>query len=753
MKISRKNRIHILSTLIPMVSTLPVFTACVSYSNVININKNDDDIIPERLLDVREDEQDQKTLYGFKPYVKIEDLFGYHKLQIPKDVVYIANDAFNGIFDGYACDINTIIFDGCTQLKRIGCRAFVRCYGITNDIDLGTHAPNLEVIENEAFCDCQRITGALSLPSTITTVGDFAFRNCNSLSGMLVFPQSLVNVGAYAFSGCKGIGHLEFGDQLEIPRWLYFNNSIFYDLGTNVDPSQRRVTARLDYFDDIEWDEILKRQSLDGFKISSLKETVEGCFKIDETGTKILGPNDGVDWSKYDVFVLPHSKTAQITEIAADAFSGTNAITSPMRVKFRDEVTTIGNNAFNGCTGFYGTIAPPKSLATLGKSAFQDCTNITSVDFTNCESQFSTIDEYAFSGCTNLSKIKLCKTIKVINKFAFDNCKKFSLIDVTDYDQSSLLESTNAEAPNEKPLSNISATGTIIINPDSTDADEIAWAGVLDTTFGLAATAQQESYPDSYLWNVYAQDAENVMEDDCFSTTNKRILNGIKKRDLPFINYYESIKLPDEIQTINNNAFDDVFVQTESLRWLLSLNNGLENIGESAFANCTGLIGNLAFPRSLNTIGKDAFYQCCYLRGELNLPEHLTAIGERAFYGCTLLNSDFLDIPASVQSIGQYAFYNTKIRRIKLYPVEKSIKSSAFFGINGLELLDLKSFGAPWQFADCCDSIYSLNVLQPSGIIKLRTSQQEYEADWITTLTSHGLRCAEDGWKIEYEDE
>jgi hypothetical protein len=60
--------------------------------------------------------------------------------------------------------------------------------------------------------------------------------------------------------------------------------------------------------------------------------------------------------------------------------------------------------AFIGCTALTN-ITFPSSLEIIGKAAFQNCTTITTVDFSNTLLNF--IDEYAFFDCTSLTTLKL----------------------------------------------------------------------------------------------------------------------------------------------------------------------------------------------------------------------------------------------------------------------------------------------------------------------------------------------------------
>ena len=87
----------------------------------------------------------------------------------------------------------------------------------------------------------------------------------------------------------------------------------------------------------------------------------------------------------------------------------------------------------------------------------------------------------------------------------------------------------------------------------------------------------------------------------------------------------------------------------------LRIGQGITSIGEGAFVNCSGLLGDLVIPSSVLEIVKGAFDNCTSLNGTLTLNEGLLKIGVEAFDNCTSLTGS-LTIPNSVTFIGAAAF-------------------------------------------------------------------------------------------------
>ena len=118
----------------------------------------------------------------------------------------------------------------------------------------------------------------------------------------------------------------------------------------------------------------------------------------------------------------------------------------------------------------------------------------------------------------------------------------------------------------------------------------------------------------------------------------------------------------------------------------VNLCDGLEEIGEEAFLNCTSLL-RIDIPASVNSIGDSAFCGCSDLK-EVNLCDGLEVIGEEAFRECTSLLR--INIPASVNSIGDSAFWGcSDLKEVNL--------------CDGLEVIGEEAFGV-------CTSLLRINI-------------------------------------------
>lgn len=73
-------------------------------------------------------------------------------------------------------------------------------------------------------------------------------------------------------------------------------------------------------------------------------------------------------------------------------------------------ITSIGANAFQGCTGLTSIIIP-SNITSIGSAAFQSCTGLTSISLPNT---LTTIGSTAFTYCSKITSVTLA------NGFACD---------------------------------------------------------------------------------------------------------------------------------------------------------------------------------------------------------------------------------------------------------------------------------------------------------------------------------------------
>ncbi|MBQ7580682.1 MAG: leucine-rich repeat protein, partial [Clostridia bacterium] len=120
-------------------------------------------------------------------------------------------------------------------------------------------------------------------------------------------------------------------------------------------------------------------------------------------------------------FTIPDS----LTSIGYEAFEGCTGLTS---IEIPDSVTRIDWFAFAYCTGLT-SITIPDSVTSIGDWAFCDCLGLTSLTIGN---SVTSIGDSAFAGCTGLTNIEIPDSVTSIGDMTFAYCTSLTSIEIPD---------------------------------------------------------------------------------------------------------------------------------------------------------------------------------------------------------------------------------------------------------------------------------------------------------------------------------
>ena len=334
-------------------------------------------------------------------------------------------------------------------------------------------------------------------------------------------------------------------------------------------------------------------------------------------------------------------------------------------------VTSIGRRAFEGCTNLK-SITIPNSVTEMGRRAFSGCSSLIGIAIPDSVTE---IGKYAFDGCKSLTSITIPDGVTSIGDGAFYNCSSLTEIKVAS--ENSNYVSVNGVLYNKDKT-------TIICYPVGKKGNNYKIPDGV-TKVGSSAFIGCSSLTSITIPNSVTEIGYSVFE-GCTNLKSITIPNGVTSiGDSAFegCTSLKSITIPNGVTSIGDSAFEGC----TSLK-SITIPNGVTSIGDSAFEGCTSLT-SITLPDSVTSIGFGAFIGCSSLTS-ITIPDSVTCIGESAFSGCSSLAS--ITIPDSVMSIGNDAFHEcSSLTSITIPYSVTSIGDYAFLGCSRLTAIDVNT--------------------------------------------------------------
>ncbi len=651
------------------------------------------------------------------------------EVTLPEDMITEINQGF---FHNFGKNVTSLTIPG--SVTTIGDAAF---QDWTNLVSV-TIGESVESIGANAFKGCTKLE-SIEIPNSVLSIGERAFESCSALSNVTI-GNGVETIGQYAFNSCSALTNITIGNSVKtIGNWAFNGCN---NLGTvNVNTlltvfNVERGNASNNPFS------MVSKLCLNGEEITTELVIPEGVAEI----------NNGFFYNFYKT-IETVTISDSVKTIGQYAFQGWPALTT---VTLGNSVDSIASGAFQNCSKLE-SITLGDSIAFVGTNAFSGCNSLQQVHVTNLDKWYAvqfgdesanplTLAKHLYYNGNEVTSVVIPEGITEINQSFFkgyENIKSIvlpnSVVKIGDYAFSGLsnLESvtlsSSLETIGTSAFQNCTALTAIEIPNLVKSIGHTAFNGCTNLAY-VTLGDSVKSIGDWAFDNCTSLQTVNVNKLETifniqyngarnpFVVASKLHLNGEEVTDLV---------IPEGVTEIKKGFLYNFGNNVTSV----TIPNSVK-IGDYAFQNWPKLESV-----SLERTGKYAFEGCSALTS-ITLGASVDTIATGAFRYCKGLES--VVIPNTVVTIEKAAFEGcTKLSSVTFGDAIASVGSYAFNGCDSLKRVDVTNL----------DTWYAINFENQSANPLTIAHHLYFNGEEVTGLNiPEGITEINEGFFKGYEN-
>lgn len=419
----------------------------------------------------------------------------------------------------------------------------------------------------------------------------------------------------------------------------------------------------------------------------------------------------------------------EITEIGEYAFNGCSALSS---ITLSKNIKEIKKYSFGGCKELK-TLEIPNNVVAIGDNAFKGCSSLESIRLSN---NLNKIGGNAFYGCGELSSIEIPNGITSIGTNAFEGCDKLKKVITRDLNAWHKIDFNNAKA---NPL----AIAHHLYQDENTEITE------LEIPEGIGSIGKYSFYGATNIKScTFPKDINEIpisAFEGCSSLITLNLGEGttiINERAFYGCSSIQALEIPNSVTSIGASAFGESNINS------LYIGTGVTSIGQNAFGSnrptktfwFTNIppTGYTSARGEINYVANEQYKSLTNQTVYPYLNSYFIVDGVKyvpvnpSARTCDIIDGSYdsavetidvhssvmyRNIPMTVKNLNSYAFYNNRnVKNVNL-EFDGTISSRAFQNCINLQELNIEISGAieTYSFNNCM-ALKNVNISKSKGI-------------------------------------